>query len=130
MLVSGTQQSHSVIHICIFILLQILFFYDLFLAVLGLLCCMGFSPLSASRGYCLAVLLGLLIAVDSLVAEHGLQGVYASVGAADGFSTPRLGAHSSRAVLHWLSCCAVYRIFPGQGLNLCLLHCGGWILSH
>ena len=75
MLVSGTQQSHSVIHICILILLQILFFYDLFLAVLGLLCCMGFSLLSASRGYCLAVLLGLLIAVDSLVAEHGLQGV-------------------------------------------------------
>ena len=35
----------------------------LFLAVLGLSCCMGFS---------LAVVLQLLIAVPSLAAEHGL----------------------------------------------------------
>ena len=86
MLVSGTQQSHSVIHICIFILLQILFFYNLFLAVLGLCCCMGFSLLSASSGYSLVMLLRLPIAVASLVAEHGLQGVQASVVTSHGLS--------------------------------------------
>ena len=38
-------------------------FIYLFLGVLGLSCCMGFS---------LVVVLGLLIAVASLAAEHGL----------------------------------------------------------
>ena len=45
----------------------------------GLCCCMGFSLLSVSSGYSLVMLLGLPIAVASLVAEHGLQGVQASV---------------------------------------------------
>ena len=44
-------------------------------------------------------------AVASLVAEHGLQGEWASV-----------------AVAHRLSCFAVYGCFPDQGLNLCPLH--------
>ena len=47
---------------------------------------MGFSLLSASSGYSLIVLLGLLIAVASLVAEHGLQGVQASVVGSHGLS--------------------------------------------
>ena len=43
----------------------------LFLAVLGLCCCMGFSPVAAIEGYSLAVVHRLLIAVTSLVVEHG-----------------------------------------------------------
>ena len=42
------------------------------LAVLGLLCCTRFSLIVASRGYFLVTVLGLLIAVASLVLEHKL----------------------------------------------------------
>ena len=44
----------------------------LFLAVLGLCCCTGFSPVVASRVYSLVAAHRLLIVVASLVAEHGL----------------------------------------------------------
>ena len=53
----------------------------IFLAVLGLHCCMGFSLVAASGGYSLAgssggyslvAVRGLLNVVASLVAEHGL----------------------------------------------------------
>ena len=44
----------------------------LFLAALGLLCCSGFSLFVLSRGYPVVAARGLLIAVASLVAEHGL----------------------------------------------------------
>ena len=44
----------------------------LFLAVLGLCCCVGFSLVVVSGGYSLFVVHGLLIVVASLVAEHGL----------------------------------------------------------
>ena len=46
------------------------FIYFLFSVVLGLCCCTGFSLVAVSRGYSLAVVLRLLIAVASLVAEH------------------------------------------------------------
>ena len=46
--------------------------FYLFLAVLGLFCCVGFSLVAASGGYSLVAVLRLLIAVASLVAEHGL----------------------------------------------------------
>ena len=49
------------------------FFFKLFLLMLGLLCCMGFSLVAANGGYYLVVVLGLLIAVASLVTEHGLS---------------------------------------------------------
>ena len=48
------------------------------LAVLGLHCCVGFSLVVASRGCSLIAVCGLLIAVVSLVAEHGRQGTRAS----------------------------------------------------
>ena len=44
----------------------------LFLAVLDLLCCSGFSLVAASGGDSLVVMRGLLIAVASLVAQHRL----------------------------------------------------------
>ena len=46
--------------------------YLLFLAVLGLGCCVGFSLVAVSRGYSPIVEHGLLIVVASLVAEHRL----------------------------------------------------------
>ena len=60
---------------------------------------------AASGGYYLDVVLGLLIALASLVAEQipGLQG--------------------SVVVVHGLSCPAACGIFPDQGLNQCPLHC-------
>ena len=45
-------------------------------AVLGLCCCVGFSLVAASGGHSPVVVCGLLIAVASLVAEHGLQSLW------------------------------------------------------
>ena len=50
----------------------------LFMAVLGLHCCVDFSLVVASRGYSLVVVHELLIAVASFVAGHGLWGGRAS----------------------------------------------------
>ena len=44
----------------------------LFLVVLDLCCCTGFSVVVESRGYFLAAVLGRLIVVASLAAEHRL----------------------------------------------------------
>ena len=44
----------------------------LFLAVLSLGCCAGFSLVAVSGGYSLVAVCGLLIPVASLVAEHRL----------------------------------------------------------
>ena len=55
----------------IFLFLKILFF-NIFLAVLGLCCCAGFSLVMASGGCSLGAVCRLLIAVASLVMEHGL----------------------------------------------------------
>ena len=54
----------------IIIILKIIFFY-LFVAVLGLGCCVGFSLVAGSRGYSLAAVHGLVIAVASLVGDTG-----------------------------------------------------------
>ena len=55
----------------LFIFFKILFPY-LFLAVLDLGCCAGFSFVVSSGGYSLVMVHGLLIAVASLVVNHGL----------------------------------------------------------
>ena len=47
--------------------------------MLALHCCKGFSLVSVSGGYSSVAVPGLLIEVASLVAEHGLYGVWASV---------------------------------------------------
>ena len=52
--------------------LQSFFLINLFLSVLDLHCCVGFSPVAASRGYSLVAMCRLLIAVVSLVAGHRL----------------------------------------------------------
>ena len=51
----------------------------LFLAVLGLRCCLGFSLVGANRGYSLVAVCGFLPEVASPCVEHGLQGEWASV---------------------------------------------------
>ena len=61
-----------------FLFVKINFIY-LFLAVLGLRCCMGFSLVAASRGYSLVTVRGLLIVAAFLVVEHTLWGTWASV---------------------------------------------------
>ena len=68
---------------------QILFSFSfyLFLAAFVLCCCRGLSLVAVSGGYTLAAVHGLLTAVASLVAEHRLQGVQASVVAAPGLSS-------------------------------------------
>ena len=49
------------------------------LAVLGLCCCLDFSLVARNRASSLGVVHRLLIAVASLVAEHGLEDIHASV---------------------------------------------------
>ena len=56
---------------------KLLFFFFflkiyLFMTVLGLCCCAGFSLVAASRGYSQVAVLGFLTAMASLVAESGL----------------------------------------------------------
>ena len=48
------------------------FFLNLFLAALGLRCCTGAFSSHGEQGLLFVVVHGLLIAVASLVAEHGL----------------------------------------------------------
>ena len=45
---------------------------NLFMAMLGLHCCLGFSSVAASRGYSLVAVCRLLIAMASVVSERGL----------------------------------------------------------
>ena len=54
-------------------------FFILFLAVLGLRCCAGFSLVAASRGHSPVAVRGLLIVVASLVVKHRLYSMGASV---------------------------------------------------
>ena len=85
-------------HLLVFFFFLFLKIY-LFLAVLGLHCCVGFSLVP---GATLVAMRGLLIAMVSLAAE--LWGERASI-----------------VVAHGLSCSLVCGIFPDQGSNLCLL---------
>ena len=72
----------------------------LFLAVLGLCCCVGFSLVVESGGYSPVGAPGLPIAAASLVVERGLWGSQASVVAACG-----LTSCGSRTLEHRLNCC-------------------------
>ena len=54
------------------ILLLFFYYFYLFLAVLGLRCCVQAFSSGSKRGLLFAVVCGLLIAVTSLVAEHKL----------------------------------------------------------
>ena len=102
--------------------LKILCIY-LFLAVLGLPCCSGFSLVAASRGYTLVAVHSPLTVVSSLVSEYGLQGMWASVVAAHGLSCCGSWALEHRLIVTHRLCCSMAReIFQDQGSNPCLLH--------
>ena len=73
------------------------------LTLLGLCCCEGFSLVAVSwggRGYSLTVVLGLLIAIALLVAEHSRWAARVSVVAGHGMSSC-----SSPALEHRLNSC-------------------------
>ena len=69
----------------------------IYLAVLGLFCCIGLSLVAVSRGHSLVVVLGLVISVAS-VAEHGLKGTQASVVVVPGPLEQRLKSWGTRLV--------------------------------
>ena len=63
------------IYICAFLMLvdnYSVILFILYLSLLGLCCCTGFSVPVASGGYSVALVYGLLMAVNSLVADHRL----------------------------------------------------------
>ena len=93
------------------------FIYLLILAVLGLCCCVAFSPVAARGCYPLVMMSGLLTVVASPVAKHGLQGVWASAVLA-----PGLQSTGSVVAVPGLSCSEASGIVLDQGSNLCLLH--------
>ena len=63
---------------------NLFFLIILFLAVLGVHCCTGFSLVVARGGYSLMAMHGLLISVASLVAGHGIYSMQASAVVAPG----------------------------------------------
>ena len=73
----------SYLFFIIFKIIVFLYIY-LFLSVLGLCSCVGFSLAAASGGNSLVAMHVLLIAVASPVADHGLSGARASVAVGPG----------------------------------------------
>ena len=62
--------AHFAFKIAVLVALQsFLIFFNLFLAMLSLHCCVGFSLVVANRGYSLVAVHRLLIAVASLILE-------------------------------------------------------------
>ena len=84
----------------------------------------GLSLVAVSGGLLFAAVRRLLVAVASLVAEHGLQGCgLQQLWHLDSVVVAcRLQSSGSVIVVHGLSCSATYGIFPDQGSNPCPLH--------
>ena len=95
-----------------------LFIY-LFLAALGLRCCVRASSSCGERGLFVVVVCGLLIAVASLVVEHRLQvcRLQQLWHTGSGAVACRLQSAGSVVVVHGLSCSTACRILPGPGLK-------------
>ena len=90
-------------------------FIHLFLAVLGLCCCAGFSLVVMTRGYSLVALCRLLIAVACCGAQVLGCSDFSSCGS-------KLQSTASIVVAHGLSCSAARGIFLDQVLNPSHLH--------
>ena len=58
--------------VCVCVVLCVSFFFNLFLAALGLCCCMRAFSSCGERGLLFVAVRGLFIAVVCLAAEHGL----------------------------------------------------------
>ena len=123
----NTNEDAFVMHIIkgsFFFFNKFIYFIYLFLAALGLHCCMRAFSSCSEQGLLLVVAHGLLTEVASLVAEHrllvrGLQYLWhmGSVVVAHGLSSS-----GSVVVAHGLSCSVACGIFLDQGSNLCPLH--------
>ena len=85
--------------------------------MLGVCCCPGFSLVAVSGGYSLVAVHGLLIAVASLVPEHGLSGAPSSVAATRGLSRSWLLGSRAQTRGKGLSFSAACGIFLDQGSN-------------
>ena len=90
------------------------FIYLLFLAALGLHCCVWAFSSCGEWELLFVAVHGLLIAVASLFAEHGLQ--------AHGLQQLWRQSAGAVVVAHGLSCSAACGIFLDQGSNPCPLH--------
>ena len=107
----NTQPMLTIVKNKLIMLFQTIFIY-LFLAVLGLCCCMGFSLVAASGDYSPGVLCRLLCCGAQALEHSGFMSV-----AAHG-----LQSTGPTAVAHRLSCSAVCGIFLEPGSNSCFLH--------
>ena len=64
---TGNESSQVMVSLSLFYLKRIIIFF-----FLDHCCCVGFSLIAVSRGSSLVAVYRLLIAVASLIAEHGL----------------------------------------------------------
>ena len=87
--------------------------------MLGLHCGVGFSLVVISRDYSLVAVSGPLIAVASLVVEHGLWSMWPQ----------KLRLPGSVDVAHGLSCSTSGGVFLDQGLNLSPAFTGGFFTT-
>ena len=96
----------------------------LFLAVLGLHCCMWAFSTCSDWGLLFIAVYGLLIVVAFLVAEHTLQvrKLQQLWHTGSVVVACRLQSAGSVVVAHGLSCSTACGIFLDQGLNSCPLH--------
>ena len=103
---------------------KIIYFIYLFLAALGLRCCARAFSSCREQGLLFIAVRRLLIAVASLVVEHGLQtrGFQQLWHAGSVVVARGLQSTGSVVVAHGLSCSAACGIFPDQGWNPCPLH--------
>ena len=91
--------------------------------MLGLHCCTGFSLAVASKGYALVAGQGLLIAVASFVAEHGLQGVQEQLW--------HVGSAAAVPGLYSTGLVALWRVGSSRIRNQAHVSCiVRWILYH
>ena len=97
------------------------YFIYLFLAVLGLRCCMRAFSSGGEQGLLFTAVRGLLNVVASLVAEHRLQAHRLQQLWHMGSAVVAHGLQSAGSVVvaHGLSCSATCRILPDQGSKLC-----------
>ena len=108
-----------------------LFIYLFILAALDLRCCAQTFSSCSKRGILFIAVRWLLIAVASLVAEHGLQahGLQQLWHAGSVVVARRLQSAGSVVMAHGLSCSAACEIFPDQG-STCVPCIGRRILNH
>ena len=104
---------------------KFIYFIYLFLAALGLRCCVRAFSGCSEWGLLFVAVRELLSAVASFVAEHRLQarGLQQLWRTGSVVVVRGLQSTGSVVVAHGLSCSAACGIFPDQGSNPCTLHC-------